>query len=197
MYEWEEQRKKKLKTKEEEKTKKIQEDYDYIPKINEKSSQIAEKNELKIKEPNVFLRLAGHDQILKEKKKILIKLYTPSFQPKSYVPRNMNLNKFKKNNYMSARERPYDDEEEEEEEEEDNRKLRKKRRKRRNEDSDDEEEDEDEEGEEEEDDEEEEEEEEQQEEEDDFDYQQDTMKFAEDDVQDALRNTLFHRKKKK
>ena len=34
-------------------------------------------------------------------------------------------------------------------------------------------------------------------EEDDFDFQQDTMKFAEDDVQDALRNTLFHKKKKK
>ena len=33
---------------------------------------LAEKNHLKIKEPNVFERLAAHDQILKEKKKILI-----------------------------------------------------------------------------------------------------------------------------
>ena len=123
-------------------------------------------------------------------------MYTPSFQPKKYAPRNMDLNKFRKNNYMAARENQYDEEDEEEEEEDDDdddRKNKRKKRKRKNKDSDEEDEDESNE----EDEEEEEEEEKEKKEEDDFDFQQDTMKFAEDDVQDALRNTLFHKKKKK
>ena len=68
-FEWEEQRKKKIEDKKKEKTEKIDKENDYIPKINVKSQHLAEKNQLKIKEPNVFERLAAHDQILKEKKK--------------------------------------------------------------------------------------------------------------------------------
>ena len=117
LFEWDSQRKQKIKEKKEEEEKTIETSYDYVPKINEKSIELAEKNQLKIKEPNVFLRLAGHDQILKEKKRILIEMYTPSFQPRSYVPRNMNLEKLKKKNYLSQRENQYEEEEEEEEEE--------------------------------------------------------------------------------
>ena len=196
LYDWEAQRKKKIKDKKAEEDKTIETNYDYVPKINEKSTMLAEKNQLKIKEPNVFLRLASHDQILKEKKRILIEMYTPSFKPRSYVPRNMNLENLKKKNYMSQRENQIEEEEKEEDEEEDKKRRRRKTKSKRKEDSDEE----DDENEEDEDEEEEEdggeEEEKEQQEEDDFDFQQDTMKYAEDDVQDALRNALFHKKKK-
>jgi len=197
LYDWEDKRKLKLKEKKEEEAKTIEEKYDYVPKINEKSSMLAEKNQLKIKEPNVFLRLSEHNEILKEKKKILIDMYTPSFKPQSYVPRNMNLEKLKKKNYMSQRENQFE-EEEEEDEEDDNRRSRRKKKHRRRKDSDDEDEDEENEDDEDEDEEEEEDDDEEgeQEEEDDFDFQQDTMKYADDDVQDKLRNALFNKKKK-
>ena len=193
MYEWEEKRKEKIEQKKKENSEKVETDYNYVPKINERSAQLAENNKLRQKQPNIFLRLSEEDKVLKEKKQILTDMYTPSFKPRSYVPRNMNLEHLKKKTYLP----------EGEEEDEDNEKKKRKRKKKHkkksdsdeedeDEDEDEEDEDEDEEGEEEEDDEEEEEE---KGGEDDFDYKQDTMKYAEDDVQDALRNQLFHRKK--
>ena len=197
MYEWEEKRKQKIEQKKKENSEKVETDYDYIPKINERSAQLAENNKLRQKQPNIFLRLSEEDKVLKEKKQILTDMYTPSFKPRSYVPRNMNLEHLKRKNYMSQNE--VEEGEEEDEENERKKRKRRKKHKKRNEDSDEEDEDEDEEdededeeGEEEEDDEEEEE----KGEEDDFDYKQDTMKYADDNVQDALRNQLFHRKKK-
>ena len=82
--------------------------------------------------------------MLKDKRQILIDMYTPTFKPQSYVPRNMNLEKLKKKNYMSQRDNQ--NEEEEEEEDEDEKKKRKKRKKHRkkNENSDEENEDDDE-----------------------------------------------------
>ena len=194
MYEWEEQRKKKIEEKKKEKAEKVDNDYDYKPKINERSIQLAESNQLRQKQPNIFLRLSEEDKILKGKKQILIDMYTPSFKPLSYVPKNMNLENLKRKNYIS-------DDQLLEDEEEENRKKRKRRKKHKkhdesneeNEDEEDEDE-EDEEGEEEEDDEEEEEED---DEEDDFDYKQDTMKFTEDEIQEAMREKIFHKKKKK
>ncbi len=200
LYDWEEKRKQKIEQKKKENTEKVETDYDYIPKINERSVQLAENNKLRQKQPNIFLRLSEEDKVLKEKKQILTDMYTPSFKPRSYVPRNMNLDSLKKKNYLSQNEV-----EEGEEEDEDNEKKKRKKRKKHkkksddsdeedeDEDEDEEDEDDDEEGEEEEDDEEEEEE---KGEEDDFDYKQDTMKYADDNVQDALRNQLFHKNKK-
>ena len=198
MYEWEEKRKEKIEQKKKEKSEKVETDYNYVPKINQRSVELAENNKLRQKQPNIFLRLSEEDKVLKEKKQILTDMYTPSFKPRSYVPRNMNLENLKKKTaYL-----PQNEVEEGEEEDEDNERKKRKRRKKHkkksdsdeeDEDEDEEDEDEDEEGEEEEDDEEEEEE---KGEGDDFDYKQDTMKYAEDDVQDALRNQLFHRNKK-
>ena len=198
LFEWEEKRKKKLEDQQKEETHKIETANDYVPKINKKSQKLAEKNKLKIKQPNVFNRLAAHDQILKEKKKILIDMYTPSFQPRSYVPRNMNLEKIKKKgNYMATKDNQ--NEEEEEDEDDDKKKKKKEKSKKKKEDSD--EENEDEENEEDEDNEEDEEKEDNDEESEEkkkksFDFKQDTMKYADDDVQDALRNSLFKKKKK-
>ena len=194
LYDWEEQRKKKIEQKKKEKTEKVENDYNYRPKINGKSIKLAESNQLRQKQPNIFLRLSEEDKLLKGKKQILEDMYTPSFKPMSYVPPNMNLDYLKKRNYIS------DNQILEEDEEKDNRKHRKRKKKHKKSDEsdeeneDDEEDEEDEEGEEEEDDEEEEEE---QDEEGEFDYKQDTMKFAEDEVQDALRDQIFHKKKKK
>ena len=197
MYEWEEKRKEKIEQKKKEKSDKVETDYNYVPKINQRSVELAENNKLRQKQPNIFLRLSEEDKVLKEKKQILTDMYTPSFKPRSYVPRNMNLENLKRKTYL-----PQNEIEEEEENGKKKRKRRKKHKKKsddsdeededEDEDEEDEDEDEDEEGEEEEDDEEEEEE---KGEDDDFDYQQDTMKYADDDVQDALRNQLFHKKK--
>ena len=209
MYEWEEKRKEKIEQKKKENSDKVETDYNYVPKINpeskilpppkinQRSVELAENNKLRQKQPNIFLRLSEEDKVLKEKKQILTDMYTPSFKPRSYVPRNMNLENIKRKTYLPQ------NEVEEEEDEDNERKKRKRRKKHKkksdsdeedeDEDEDEEDEDEDEEGEEEEDDEEEEEE---KGEDDDFDYKQDTMKYAEDEVQDALRNQLFHRKKK-
>ena len=201
LYEWDTQRKKKLEDKQKQNTEKIEKDYAHVPKIDERSVVLAENNKFRQKEPNVFERLAKTDEMLKGKRQILIDMYTPTFKPQSYVPRNMNLEKLKKKTYMSQRDNQ--NEEEEEEEDDENEKKKRKRRKKhrkKNEDSDEEnedDEDEDEEGEEEEDDEEEEEEEKEEKEDDEFDFKQDTMKYADDEVQYALRNTLFNKKKKK
>jgi len=196
MYEWEEKRKEKIEQKKKENSEKVETNYNYVPKINERSVQLAENNKLRQKQPNIFLRLSEEDKVLKEKKQILTDMYTPSFKPRSYVPRNMNLENLKRKTYLPQNEI----EEGEESDEKKKRKRRKKHKKKsdsdeedEDDDEDEEDEDEDEEGEEEEDDEEEEEE---KGEDDDFDYKQDTMKYADDDVQDALRSQLFHKKKK-
>ena len=198
LFDWDEQRKKKLEEKQKEKTDKIETNYKYVPKINQRSAQLAESNQQRQKQPNIFLRLAEEDKVLKEKKQILTDMYTPSFKPTPYMPRNMNLENLKRSNYISQ----YDNELDEEEENAKKHKKRRKKHKKKeesneeNEDEDDEdedEEDEDEEGEEEEDDEEEEEERDEPKE---FDYKQDPMIFAEDEVQEALRNEIFHKNKK-
>ena len=93
-------------------------DYNYRPKINGKSIKLAESNQLRQKQPNIFLRLSEEDKLLKGKKQILEDMYTPSFKPMSYVPPNMNLDYLKKRNYIS------DNQILEEDEEKDNRKNR-------------------------------------------------------------------------
>ena len=119
-------------------------------------------------------------------------MYTPSFQPRSYVPRNMNLEKIKKKgNYMDTKDNK---EEEEDEEDDDKKKKKNKKNKKKKEDLD--EEGEDEQNEEDEENEDNDEESEEEKDENAFDFKQDTMKYADDDVQDALRNSLFKKKKK-
>ena len=120
-------------------------------------------------------------------------MYTPSFQPRSYVPRNMNLEKIKKKgNYMGTKDNQ-NEEEEEEDEDDDKKKKKKNKNKKKKEDSDEENEDEENEEDEEKEDNDEGSEE---KEEKSFDFKQDIMKYADDDVQDALRNSLFKKKKK-
>ena len=80
MYEWEKRRKQKIEKKQNEKKNNMETKYDYKPKINERSNSIA-KSKNRLKDPDVFSRLAKEDKMLKEKRKLLIELYTPSFKP--------------------------------------------------------------------------------------------------------------------
>jgi hypothetical protein len=105
--EWENNRKRKL----EERQKQIEEEkmnkYKYRPKIDKNSILLASKNIQRQKESNVFMRLAQDDKVLKEKKKILIQLNTPSFRPELYKTKRkkfiMNSNKVKEFDTVSKR----------------------------------------------------------------------------------------------
>jgi hypothetical protein len=133
------------------------------------------KNKNRDKDPDVFSRLAQEDKLLKEKKQVLINLYTPTFQPNT-LEKGKKIQKRKKLNSIDGKfnkkpkkfkklKSPKDSDDEDEEDEDDE-----------SEDSEDSEEDE-------------------ESEEDEFDYKQDPKVFAEDDVQDALRKALFNKMK--
>ena len=101
LYKWEKRRREKI-----EKMRNLQDKqlkkYAYKPKICKRSNSLAMKLKLKYdKNGNIFERLYKEDPIIKEKKKILKDLFTPSFKPqinssnkKKY--RNMNHSSVKK-----------------------------------------------------------------------------------------------------
>ena len=161
----EKERLEKIERMKKEQEEKIENEFDFMPKINENSAKMVEKNKLRKKQPNTFIRLAQQDKILSEKKKILTEMYTPTFQPFCYEPLNLNMsakNMQKKNffeeNYLEElnkeEELESDDEEEEKEDVEE------------------------------------------ESEKDGFDYQQDIMKFTDEQVEDVIRGNIFHHKKK-
>ena len=170
-YDWENERKKKLETKKKEKSDVAEVEFDYMPKINKRSNSMAKKNKNRKKEQDVFSRLSNEDKIQKEKRQILIELYTPSFKPNIAKSRksikkkdnkidkdldNFNEKILKKNKKKYSSDSDEEDDEEEEEEEDDD----------------------------------------EEEEEDNFDYKQDPKIYAEDNVQNAIRNFLLKKIKK-
>ena len=167
---WEISRKEKIKQMKKEQEEKIDIEFDHIPKINENSAKLVEKNKLRKNQPNTFERLAQQDKILKEKKKILIDMYTPSFKPFRYEPKNLNFKNTSKNfyftepNQLDFDEELYSDDRKSEKIDEDSNEE-KEERDESEEIKDDEE----------------------------FDYQQDIMKYTNKDVEDTLRNSLFRR----
>ena len=62
--------------------------YTYKPKISKRSNSLAMKLKLKKEKEkeneNIFERLSKEDPLIKEKKKILKDLFTPSFQPQIF-----------------------------------------------------------------------------------------------------------------
>ncbi len=159
---WEKERIEKIEKMKKEKEEKIENEFDYIPKIDENSLKIVEKNELRKKQPNTFLRLSEQDKILKEKKKILIDMYTPSFKPFCYEPKNLNLKNIQKKINITeiAIERNENSDEDSYEEKENK-------------------------------------EEESEEKLDEFDYQQDIMIYTGKEVENVVRNSIFHHKNNK
>ena len=131
---------------------------------------MANKSKKRKDEPDVFSRLSKEDKMVKERRQVLEDLYTPSFQPNTFL-HNQKIKSNKINNDLDQ--------------------LNKKKKKRYSEsDSEEDDEEEDEEDEEEEDDNEDDD-----EEEDNFDYKQDPKIFTEDNVQDALRKAVLNKMK--
>ena len=85
LYEWEKRRKEKIKEMQEKKDKEHL-IYSYIPKIDKRSNTLAKKSKLNNNNSNenIFERLSKGDSIYKERKKILMDIYKPSFQPEIY-----------------------------------------------------------------------------------------------------------------
>ena len=85
LYEWEKRRRKKIEKMKNLKDKQIKR-YTYKPKISKRSNSLAMKLKLKKEKEkeNIFERLSKEDTLIKEKKKILKDLFTPSFQPQIF-----------------------------------------------------------------------------------------------------------------
>ena len=87
LYEWEKRRRKKIEKMKNLKDKQIKR-YTYKPKISKRSNSLAMKLKLKKEKEkeneNIFERLSKEDPLIKEKKKILKDLFTPSFQPQIF-----------------------------------------------------------------------------------------------------------------
>ena len=168
---WDKSRKEKIDKMKKEQEEKIENEFDYMPKINEKSLKLVKKNKLRKNQPNTFIRLSQQDKILKEKRKILIDMYTPSFKPHCNDPKNLNF-KIKSKYYNFTEPNQLDKNEEFDSDD--------KKGKNINEDSNEEEE------------------EEKDELEDvkidEFDYRQDMMKYTDTDIEETLRNSLFHQR---
>ena len=175
MYDWENKRKEKIENKMKEKTGKAETEFDYMPKINERSSSMANKSKRRREEPDVFSRLAKEDKMLKEKRQVLIDLYKPSFQPNTFLHTQKIRKNKEKEGKKEVKKKEYpkiesssdsdsdsDDDDDDDDGEDNNEES--------SSDSD--------------------------EKEDNFDYKQDPKIFAEDSVQDAIRKAVFNKMKK-
>ena len=172
MFDWENKRKEKLEKKMKEQNGKEENEFDYKPKIDGRSSSMAKKNKRRTEEPDVFSRLAKEDKMLKEKRQVLIDLYRPTFQPNTFLHnqkikgKNNETEVRKKENPKSESSSDSDDDDDDDDDDEDDEEGNEES----SSDSDDEE--------------------------DNFDYKQDPKIFAEDNVQDAFRKALFNKMKK-
>jgi hypothetical protein len=84
LLEWDNKRKEKIIKKQKEKNNELDK-IKHVPEINKRSRSIANRRKNQKKELSIFDRLAKEDEVLKEKKRILEELYTPTFRP------NLNL----------------------------------------------------------------------------------------------------------
>ena len=92
LYEWDIKRKEKINQKRKNNNEKIEKNR-HIPKINKRSSSMAELKKEKYSDKNIFDRLSKKDPVSLEKKKFLVELYTPSFQPNIYTKRSTKKEK--------------------------------------------------------------------------------------------------------
>ncbi len=179
LYEWESTRKKKLERKLKEKKDKPDAQNTFRPKINKKSCSLAKNNKNRTKEPDVFERLAHEDKLLKEKKQLLVDLYTPSFKP-NIIDRGKSKSKNKKSKLDDTWQKK-------------SKKQKKDKKSKNSDDSDDEDKDSDEKKNSDEDSDEDSDDKDKEEE--NFDYKQDPKIFAGENVQNALRKQLLNKMK--
>ena len=84
LYEWDLNRKEKINQKRKKNNEKIDK-IKHIPHINKRSSSMAELKKKKYSIKNIFDRLSRNDKETLEKKRLLIELLTPTFQPNIYT----------------------------------------------------------------------------------------------------------------
>ena len=101
MVDWEKKRQKRLENKQKEKEEKLLNEFTYTPKINKKSESLA-KNKNK-KNADFLQRLSENDKVIKEKRKILTQLYTPTFEPNVMLRRMKYKNLHSKKRSISQR----------------------------------------------------------------------------------------------
>ena len=94
LFEWDTKRKERINQKRKNNNEKIDK-IKHIPTINKRSSSMAELKKQKYSDKNLFDRLAKNDPVSVEKKKLLVELYTPSFQPNIYTKRTHKKEKEK------------------------------------------------------------------------------------------------------
>ena len=81
IYDWDQNRKKKLEESRKMQDEKIETKYNYKPKINHRSVYLVQFNKSRKKEPDPFKRLAKEDPVVTAKFEVLTEMYTPSFKP--------------------------------------------------------------------------------------------------------------------
>ena len=121
-YDWESKRKEKIASKKKAESGKEETEFDHMPKINKRSNSLANKNNKKKDQPDVFSRLSKEDKMLKEKRQVLIDLCTPTFKPNCFLHNQKikRLNKESPNKNTKKKIYPYNESSSEEEGEESN-----------------------------------------------------------------------------
>jgi len=102
LYEWEQRRKEKIEKKREEKECEKEDSGDHIPTIGKRSSSLANRRKVK-KEytDNIFERLYKEDDILKEKRELMVQLTKPSFEPNLNLARKYKFEELTEEKYIN------------------------------------------------------------------------------------------------
>ena len=102
LFEWDQRRKEKIEKKREEKE--CEEEYsgDHIPTIDKRSSSLANRRKTKKEyNDNIFERLYKEDDILKEKRELMVQLTKPSFEPNLNLARKYKFEDLTEEKYIN------------------------------------------------------------------------------------------------
>jgi hypothetical protein len=102
LYEWEQRRKEKIEKKREEKECEKEDSGDHIPIIGKRSSSLANRRKVKKEyNDNIFERLYKEDDILKEKRELMVQLTKPSFEPNLNLARKYKFEDLTEEKYIN------------------------------------------------------------------------------------------------
>jgi hypothetical protein len=102
LYEWEQRRKEKIEKKREEKECEKEDSGDHIPTIGKRSSSLANRRKVKKEyNDNIFERLYKEDDILKEKRELMVQLTKPSFEPNLNLARKYKFEDLTEEKYIN------------------------------------------------------------------------------------------------
>jgi len=102
LYEWEQRRKEKIEKKREERECEKEDSGDHIPTIGKRSSSLANRRKVKKEyNDNIFERLYKEDDILKEKRELMVQLTKPSFEPNLNLARKYTFEELTEEKYVN------------------------------------------------------------------------------------------------